>query len=65
MKYSITMERTLSLAIHFDANSDDEAYVKAEGIAKKTTASEFEEGSEQRDYSLCDADAGRTLVNWR
>lgn len=65
MKYCITMERTLSLAVHFDADSDDEACAKAEEISQGTTAREFEGGSEDHDYSLCDADTGRTLVDWR
>lgn len=46
MKYCITMERTLSLAVHFDADSDDEACAKAEEISQGTTAREFEGGRE-------------------
>lgn len=65
MEYCITMERTLSLAIHFDAENDDEAYVKAEEISRDTQASQFEGGSEQRDYALCATDTGRALVDWR
>lgn len=64
MNYCITMERTLSLAINFEAENDDEAYTKAERISQDTKASDFEAGSEERDYALCDSDTCRTLVDW-
>lgn len=64
MKYCITMERTLMLAVDFEAENDDEACALAEQIYLGTEAGEFESGSEQFDYALNDTKTGRTLVDW-
>lgn len=63
MKYCITMERTLRIAVNFDAANDDEAREKASEIFDNTSQDDFEQGSEEYDYALCD-DTGRTIVDW-
>ena len=52
MTYNITMERTLSLSVDFEAKNDDEALAKAEQIYYGAKAEEFEDGGEAFDYAL-------------
>ena len=63
MEYCITMERTLRVAVHFDADSDDKARERAIEIYDSATPAVFEAGDTEHDYALCDTSA-RTLVDW-
>lgn len=63
MEYCITMERTLRVAVHFEASSDDAACEKANEIYDNATPTDFEAGDVGHDYALCDT-SGRTLVDW-
>lgn len=63
MEYCITMERTQRVAVTFTADSDDEAMEKAAEINTTAKPADFEGGTEEHDYALCDT-AGRLLVDW-
>lgn len=63
MNYCITMERTLRVAVQFEADSDDEAYEKAKEIYDKSEPADYDQGEEEHDYALCDG-AGNLLVDW-
>jgi len=64
MKYCVTMERTLRIAVWFDAPDDEAAEEKAAEINQSTDLKEFEEGDVERDYALCDVESGRLLLDW-
>lgn len=62
MEYCITVSRTQTTAIWFDADNDDEAREKAEGLYDDVDDADFDGGSDY-DYALDSAD-GRCLVSW-
>lgn len=64
MKYCVTMERTLRIAVWFDAPDDEAAEEKAAEINRSTDLKAFEQGDVERDYALCDAENGRLLIDW-
>lgn len=63
MEYCITMERTQRVSIDFVADTDEEAWEKAQELYDMSTPVDFEKGSEEHDYALCD-ETGRTLIDW-
>lgn len=63
MKFCITMERVQRISVEFEADGDDEAQEKAVEIYDQATPADFEKGTEEHDYALCDH-TGRTLVDW-
>lgn len=63
MEYCITMERTQRVAVSFTADNDNEAIEKAAKINEMAAPADFENGTEEHDYALCDT-AGRLLVDW-
>ncbi len=64
MKYCVTMERTLRIAVWFDAPDDEAAEAKAAEINQSTDLKEFEQGDVERDYALCNVENGRLLLDW-
>ncbi len=65
MTYNITMERTLSLSIDFEAENDDETPAKAEQIYYGAKTDEFEDGGEAFGFALCAPQTGRMLIDWK
>lgn len=63
MEYCITMERIQRVAVNFTADNDDQAMEKAAEINNMATPADFEGGTEEHDYALCDT-AGRQLIDW-
>lgn len=63
MEYCITMERTQRVAVFFTAENDDQAMEKAVEINNSAKSADYEGGTEEYDYALCDT-AGRPLVDW-
>ncbi len=63
MEYCITMERIQRVAVSFTADNDDQAMEKAAEINRAATSADFEGGTEEHDYALCDT-AGRLLIDW-
>lgn len=63
MKYSLTMERVQRIAVEFEADSDEMAKEKETELYDKAAPADFEQGTEQHDYALCDG-TGRTIVDW-
>lgn len=65
MKYNMTAERTLRIAITFEAENDEAAEKKADEMLADMIAhpENFEGGDTEHDYALCD-DGGRTVVDW-
>lgn len=64
MEYCITMERTQRVAVSFTADNDDQAMEKAAEINSTATPMDFEDGTEEHDYALCDT-AGRLIIDWK
>ncbi len=64
-RYCITLERTQRIAVWFEADGDDDACIKAEGILEqhKADPSKFESGDVEYDYAL-DDDGGRSVIAW-
>lgn len=63
MEYCITMERIQRVAVNFTADNDDQAMEKAAEINRAAAPADFEGGTEEHDYALCDT-AGRLLIDW-
>lgn len=66
MLYNMTMERTLRVALDFEAENDAEAEKRADQIFTDAIAhpEKFEGGDIEHDYALCD-DQFRDVVPWR
>ena len=62
MQYCITVSRTQTTAIWFEAYSDEEARDFAHAMYQDIDDTDFDDGGEY-DYSVCDAD-GATIVDW-
>lgn len=63
-RYCITMERTQRVAVWFKAPNDEKAEEEADRIFDSTTAADFEDGDEERDFALDDVSNGRTIISW-
>lgn len=63
MEYCITMEHIQRVAVSFTADNDDQAMEKAAEINRAAAPADFEGGTEEHDYALCDT-AGRLLIDW-
>ena len=65
MEYNMTVERTLRIAITFEAENDKAAEEKANELFVDMIEhpEKFEGGDKEHDYALC-ADGGRTVVDW-
>ena len=64
MKYCITMERTMRVALSFEAANDDDAIEKANRICQSADPSEFEDGVEERDFALVDGETHDLIIDW-
>lgn len=65
MKYHLTAERTLRIAVTFEAENDEAAVKKADELFADMIKhpGKFESGDIEHDYALCD-DGDRTIVDW-
>lgn len=64
MKYCVTMERTLRIAVWFDALDDEAAEQKAAEINQSTSLESFEQGDMERDYILCNMETQQMILDW-
>lgn len=65
MKYEITAERVLRVAIEFESRDEANARVKAEEMFENMilNPSEFDDGDIEHDYALAD-EHGKTIIDW-
>lgn len=66
MEYNMTVERTLRIAVSFQAENDEDAEKKAAELFADMAAHpvKFEGGDVEYDYALC-GENGRTVIDWR
>jgi len=64
MRYCITLEEVRRIAVYFDADNDEDAEEKAAQINQKTESTDFDDGTSERDYALCNTESGRTIIDW-